>query len=386
MSKRAAKIPAMLVLVGLVAVVAVWVTAAFWPAAALASLADGHAAPQTDGQAEPTDLAYLITIPAKAEVRSATIRLGDIATITPVLPVSGDAASPAEPVLSATAATSADIPEALRALELSPAALPGQARYLSRSVVEAKLRYAGFAPSTYRLEMPPSVTVRTQSQVVGREKAEALLRPQVVEAVDYPGGAVEFGLTLWPTLTLLPGEVSLAARVDPSRLALGIQSGLLVFPVDVFLDGSRVTSVTARASLVVKDRVVVAARDLTRNHVIGPEDVQVVEKSLAGLPPDAPRDAAKIIGLRTTRPIKSGLVFSGSDLEPPPAVNVRQNVWITVVSGGIRVTAQGVALEEGVVGQTIRVQNLESKRIIIARVTAPGQVFVELSPRAESGF
>lgn len=337
--------------------------------AAPAALADSPAAAGDTTVAAAAEQAFLITIPAKAEVGVSVIRLGDIAAISPVAPAASVQAGPMDDVLGS-----------LEALELSPAALPGQARYLSRMVIEAKLRYAGFEPSSYRLEMPASVTVRTQSQVVSKEKAAALLRPQVVEAVRYPEEAVDFGLTLWPTLTLLPGEVSLSARLGRSRLDLGIQSGLLVFPVEVFLDGVRVTSVTARASLVVKDMVAVTTRDLPRQHVIGPDDVRLVEKPLAGLPADAVRDTAKAIGLRTTKAVKSGLVLNAQELEALPAVAARQSVSIMIQVGAVTVTAQGEALEDGLLGQTIRVQNLESKKIILARVSAPGQVLVTLSP------
>ncbi|MCU0704065.1 MAG: flagella basal body P-ring formation protein FlgA [Fimbriiglobus sp.] len=59
-------------------------------------------------------------------------------------------------------------------------------------------------------------------------------------------------------------------------------------------------------------------------------------------------------------------------------VKARQRVTITVKSGGAIVTGAGMATEAGKLGQRIRVENLDSKKVISATVTGPEAVEIDL--------
>jgi hypothetical protein len=59
-------------------------------------------------------------------------------------------------------------------------------------------------------------------------------------------------------------------------------------------------------------------------------------------------------------------------------VHQRQRVMMQVQMGGLNVTAAGEAQQDGRLGQTILVQNMESKKTVTARVTGPGTVEIEL--------
>jgi hypothetical protein len=59
-------------------------------------------------------------------------------------------------------------------------------------------------------------------------------------------------------------------------------------------------------------------------------------------------------------------------------VHQRQRVMMQVQMGGLNVTAAGEAQQDGRLGQTILVQNVESKKTVTARVTGPGTVEIEL--------
>jgi alkylated DNA nucleotide flippase Atl1 len=62
----------------------------------------------------------------------------------------------------------------------------------------------------------------------------------------------------------------------------------------------------------------------------------------------------------------------------PPVIRSNEPVRLVVHLGPIDVTATGIALQEGAVGQTVRVRNQKSQQIILGKVTAPG--IVEIVP------
>ncbi len=62
----------------------------------------------------------------------------------------------------------------------------------------------------------------------------------------------------------------------------------------------------------------------------------------------------------------------------PPVVRARQRVTMTARVGALVVTAAGESHQDGRVGEVIRVENVDSHKVLRARVTGPGRVDIEL--------
>jgi flagella basal body P-ring formation protein FlgA len=65
-------------------------------------------------------------------------------------------------------------------------------------------------------------------------------------------------------------------------------------------------------------------------------------------------------------------------LKQPVVIKRGDQTVITAGSGGLRVRMTGKALEDGVLGEQIRVQNLSSKRTIQGEVQPDGSVLIGL--------
>jgi flagella basal body P-ring formation protein FlgA len=59
-------------------------------------------------------------------------------------------------------------------------------------------------------------------------------------------------------------------------------------------------------------------------------------------------------------------------------IKAKARVTITAKIGDLKVTAGGLAVENGKVGQSIRVENLDSKKVVTGVVTGPGAVEIDL--------
>ncbi len=82
-------------------------------------------------------------------------------------------------------------------------------------------------------------------------------------------------------------------------------------------------------------------------------------------------------GMLATRPIQANAVLTKSLLvSPKPSLAFERNaiVRIRVDLDGFSLLTKGLALQAGRVGQTVRVQNIDSKRVLTARVRADGTV------------
>jgi flagellar basal body P-ring formation protein FlgA len=116
----------------------------------------------------------------------------------------------------------------------------------------------------------------------------------------------------------------------------------------------------------------VAARTLRPRERIEDADVTLVAARIPG----ALDDAAAAIGLEVRRTIYAGRPVT-ADLIGPPAL-VERNALVTLVvdRGGLRITAEGRALDRGGAGDRVAVMNLASRTTLSGVVAADGSILI----------
>lgn len=124
--------------------------------------------------------------------------------------------------------------------------------------------------------------------------------------------------------------------------------------------------------------VAVLARPGQRGDVVGADMLTLQTRDVAQLPFGYVDDPASIEGQQLRRPIGAGAVLTPNDVEAPRWVRRGQIVTLIGRAGGLEVRAGGKALGDGAEGQTVRVQNQTSRRVVNGTVTAPGVVEVRL--------
>ncbi|HZJ92003.1 MAG TPA: flagellar basal body P-ring formation chaperone FlgA [Thiopseudomonas sp.] len=122
--------------------------------------------------------------------------------------------------------------------------------------------------------------------------------------------------------------------------------------------------------------VAVAQRSMRRNSIVQAADIQLLERDVSSLRQGYILNLENVVGQKITRPVQPNQVLSANYLKAPAAVNKGDAVVISANGTSMFVRMPGVALEEGAIGQQIRIRNTRSNRIVHARVTGPGQVEV----------
>ncbi len=98
---------------------------------------------------------------------------------------------------------------------------------------------------------------------------------------------------------------------------------------------------------------------------------------VAGLPADCITDPEMLIGKRTRRPVDTGTVLRQELVEFPPIVKNGDRVRIIVETAGLRISALGQVKQKGCQGELIQVVNLDSNKVIYARVIDSQTVRIE---------
>jgi len=119
---------------------------------------------------------------------------------------------------------------------------------------------------------------------------------------------------------------------------------------------------------------IISTSSLPRNTLLGPQHIQKKEVEVTNLRSAYFFRAEEIIGWTTKRSIAAGTVFTASMLKAPLAVSKGNAVIIEAKRSGISIRAGGTALQDGAIGQQIKVQNDRSGNIVKAVVVAPGLV------------
>jgi flagella basal body P-ring formation protein FlgA len=124
-------------------------------------------------------------------------------------------------------------------------------------------------------------------------------------------------------------------------------------------------------------RVPVAARDLHRGDPLDSGNVRIEERSLADLRGARPADEAVAAGgMRVRRDLDAGEILTAISVEVPFLVRSGEKVEIRYRDGSIHLSTKGIARRPGRAGETIPVENANSKRTILASVVAERTVEV----------
>ncbi|MEM9705445.1 MAG: flagellar basal body P-ring formation chaperone FlgA [Pseudomonadota bacterium] len=114
----------------------------------------------------------------------------------------------------------------------------------------------------------------------------------------------------------------------------------------------------------------IASRGIKAGTVITGSDIVPPKSS------EALRRAANLLGKEASRNIYGGRRISEADVRTPRIISRNAIVMMRYKKGPMRIEAEGRALDEGGAGDRIRIMNLQSKRIVTAKILDSGTVEV----------
>jgi len=124
--------------------------------------------------------------------------------------------------------------------------------------------------------------------------------------------------------------------------------------------------------------IAVANRPLSRHMPISKADISFEQREISRLSRSYFESPDNLIGRSPKRSLTKGSVISPRDLDIKKVISKGSRISILAETNGISVRMPGLALADAGKGEQIQVQNLSSKRKILATVMAPGIVKVTM--------
>jgi flagellar basal body P-ring formation protein FlgA len=215
-----------------------------------------------------------------------------------------------------------------------------------------------------RLDVPDQVQVQRGGQVVGALSLIPTIDKILTDALAHYEGEVEIREHRIAEHLFITEKVPVQMRVAtvgapaPGRISLRLEA--------MAEDGRVVQSFTGTVFADVWKTVPCAARVLNRGDVLEPALVGFARKNLAYMA-RAPWDG-RGLPLRMTAAVGEGQPISADAVESIPVVAKGQVLTLVYAGQSLKLTVPVESMEDGGIGTTIRVRNMQSRRIVAAQV------------------
>jgi flagella basal body P-ring formation protein FlgA len=205
----------------------------------------------------------------------------------------------------------------------------------------------------------------------------ALIREAVAKQLRAEG--VSAGSRVDIVVDELDRRVRLARCTIPLKVSLPYgRKQATRLTAQVHCNGAKPWKIYVPARLTIHHRVVVAARPLARGTILTADDVVLTEHATGTLGYGYIQDPDHAVGHELRRPVQAGKVLTPGVLAAPTLIKRGQRVNLLAGSSGIAVQMAGVARADGIRGQVIDVENLNSGRRVQAVVRSAKSVEVLL--------
>ena len=151
-------------------------------------------------------------------------------------------------------------------------------------------------------------------------------------------------------------------------------AGKVILPVDILVNGRIKGKVIVSAVIDIFRPVAAAHRQIKKGETLAETDVEMLEKNISNYPGSVLFDGSSAVGRETKVMIPKGTVLLEWMLRDVPAVKEGDIVDLIKTAGSVRVQTNALALEDGYKGKMIKVRNLDTEKIIHAKVTGSKEV------------
>lgn len=291
------------------------------------------------------DIVSQLCVKPSSEVTGSTVTLGDIATVQ---------------------TETKEMADRIKGVTVCSSPLPGKSRIVAKDQIITALKRRGIYDSV-ELLCPPLISVSRSCTTIQGDTIFETVRQFILNAQAWPGTVSVEPIRL-PGAEIVPvGQLELRVKPGPKTISRGRN----YVPLEILVDGHvyRVVSVPVLVRMIAK--VPVSSRAIARNEILNPSNIVWEEREITLLPEDI------VIGdLASTWmasvPIPQGAVLRRQWLSQPPVIRSGNEVEVVVTSGAVRVTDKGIAIQDGQIGDKIKVRLQRGPREIRATVKGPG--------------
>jgi flagella basal body P-ring formation protein FlgA len=152
------------------------------------------------------------------------------------------------------------------------------------------------------------------------------------------------------------------------------------FPMKVEL--SRDGAIVDRGAVSVDVRIFadlpVPVQNIKRHEILSADMFTLERFDITSITEKLLTDESQMTGCRAKQNLTAGRYVAMRRVEAIPDVENGSNVTIVGKGAAFEIRARGIALQTGLVGETIKIKNVDSRKILVGKVTGPGMVEISI--------
>lgn len=296
--------------------------------------------------------AFEVTFKKTATVDDELVTLGDVATI----------------------ASASETAKALLTIPVANSPAPGEKATLRSVQIKKYLASSQSLPENIQWQGSPAVAVSRSGISIESKRMLEFIDDYLKSQKDsLPPAEIRFIPQSQPLPFTLPtGELS--CDVIPSNPGILSSSRFsLIFRVN----GKVEKNMSIRGKIEAQASIIATAIPIRKGTILAPRHLKEAEMDISELK-EPGFLVEEFLGKKLKRSLRAGSPLNVSMVESLPVIHKGERVKIVIQSGALLLTATGLAHSDGKINEPIRVQNLQSSKVLFGRVAAPGIVEVNL--------
>jgi len=259
--------------------------------------------------------------------------------------------------------------EEIENVHICDAAEPGFSKTLHIGYIKSRVRQQGIKIELIDWKGSDRTVIETRATRLSSQDIyshiQKLLISQIKErySVDEPNIHIKAVNEIRPAI-LPSGEANI--RIEP--VYSDSVSGVMPLSIIISVNSKDYEKRTILIEVKISREVITTAKDLGKNEIIQPTDLKIsFIEDIKGFP-DVFSQKDELIGKRLKRMVSENTIITRDMVEEIPLINKGDMVTIVIDSPAFRITAQGKSREDGIYGQSIRVENASSSKEILCQV------------------
>jgi len=248
--------------------------------------------------------------------------------------------------------------------------LPGRKRYITQDYVKLRILQAKIKEEDFKLTGAKEVEITAFSQKLDVEEVTKIAKNYLLDKIGDNCRVEIEPLGNLKSILLPAGKIEYELN-SINNIDL---RGQIYLPVNIKVNGIKYQTIRPGFKIRQFANVVIVDKPLDRYHVLTPLDLKIEEREVTYLNPAA---LDEVIGKRLKSSVREGRILTYDLIEIPPlikrgdVVNIKKEFEFLTVSG------KGIAKEDGGLNDKIKVENIDSKKIIYGIVEDDKTVVVK---------
>jgi flagella basal body P-ring formation protein FlgA len=262
----------------------------------------------------------------------------------------------------------------LKDIVIGKAPSPGKSRHYNQRHLRMHLKQHHIDLAGVKLEGSQTTRISRSHIQIEKHEIEKIVSDYITQNIPQEDQSVRIKeIKISEKVVLSKGRIAYKVAAPVMRPLTGTCS----VAVDFSVNGHFEKKVWATAKIEVWGSVVVTRKPLGRYKPITEDDIMLQTMDLTHLSSNVVTDPEAVLGKRTKRAIGAQTPLRADNIELPPLVKRGDLVVIIAQSKGLKITTRGIVKKKGRLGDRIPVVNVDSKKVLYARVIDSNTVQVD---------